>query len=163
MYTHKKFKSFLTKAQVSIGNMNNQYTPNLIRKLVYWFLRRVGDGGGDGEWHLWLYPWYKYVLGMGGILEWLCLFVHLSMSLCLIESAQYLLNCSTVFCLFVCLFVFNQTWYDCVLSWGIVSCGKIGSLSSMSRSQQGLIYNQNTTIVTLSLKLLVCLQPNLVW
>ena len=52
MYTHKKFKSFLTKAQVSIGNMNNQYTPNLIRKLVYWFLRRVGDGGGDGEWHL---------------------------------------------------------------------------------------------------------------
>ena len=37
---------------------------------------------------------------------------------------------------------FYQTWYYCVLSWGDVSCGKIGSLSSMSRSQWGLIWSQ---------------------
>ena len=34
---------------------------------------------------------------------------------------------------------FNQTWYGGVVSWGDVSCGKIGSLSSMSRSQRGLM------------------------
>ena len=34
---------------------------------------------------------------------------------------------------------FYQTWYGGVLSWGDVSCRKMSSLSSMSRSQQGLI------------------------
>ena len=53
-------------------------------------------------------------------------------SVCLVVSAQHLLNCSTIF-------FSNQTWYDGVLSWSEVSCGKIGSLSSVSRSQWGLI------------------------
>ena len=52
-------------------------------------------------------------------------------SLCLIVSAQYLLNCSTSFCF--------QTWYGGILSRGDLSCGKIGSLSSISRSQRGLM------------------------
>ena len=45
-------------------------------------------------------------------------------SVCTIVSAQYLLNRSVVF---------YQTWYGGVLSSGDVLCGKIGSLSSMSK------------------------------
>ena len=51
-------------------------------------------------------------------------------SVCVSVSTQYLLNCSTNF---------YQTWYGGVLSWGDVSCRKIGSLSSMLRSQPQLI------------------------
>ena len=36
-------------------------------------------------------------------------------------------------------FFFYQTWYGGVLSWGDVSCRKLGSLSPMSRSQRWLI------------------------
>ena len=59
------------------------------------------------------------------------------------------------------LFVFTKTWYGGALSRGSVSCRKIGSLSSKSRSREGL-YNQNMTISTISSLLLVSLQANLV-
>ena len=65
-----------------------------------------------------------------GILESLC--PSVVVSVCRIMSAQYLLNHLTIF-------FFKQTWYGGVLSWVDVSCGKIGSLSSMSKSQRGLI------------------------
>ena len=50
----------------------------------------------------------------------------LVLSVCLIVSTWYLLNCSLLY----------QTWHDSVLSWGDVSCRKIGSLCWMSRSQE---------------------------
>ena len=50
------------------------------------------------------------------------------LSVCPIMSTQYLL-----------IHFFHQTWYGGVLLQGDVSCRKIGSLSSVSRSQWGLI------------------------
>ena len=52
------------------------------------------------------------------------------LSMCSIMPAQYLLNRSTIL---------YQTWYCGILSQVNVSCGNIGLLSSMSRSQRGLI------------------------
>ena len=46
------------------------------------------------------------------------------------SSRPYLLNCWT-FC--------NQTWYDDVSSWAKLSCENIGTSSSSSRSQWGLM------------------------
>ena len=56
---------------------------------------------------------YKYGVGGWVILE------SLRLSVCMILSGRYLLNCSTLF---------NQTWHDGV-PWSSVSCRKIGSLS----------------------------------
>ena len=71
---------------------------------------------------------------------------------------------------------FYQTWYGGVLLWGDVSCRKSGSPSSIQGHSEGL-YNLNIwlfilyllncwfvmTIFTISSKLLVSLQPNLLW
>ena len=68
------------------------------------------------------------------------------------SSGLYLLNCWT-FC--------NQTWYGDATSWVKVPCTRIGLLSGSSGSQWGLIWS-NMTVSTLSAKLLIFLQPNLI-
>ena len=79
---------------------------------------------------------YPLIWGLGyiGITLSICLLSILcpsvALSVCLTMSTQYLLNHSAIF---------YQTWYGGVLSQGDVSCEKIGSLSSMSRSQRELI------------------------
>ena len=74
--------------------------------------------------------------------------------MCPIVSRRSLLNCSTSF---------NQTWYGGVLSWGRVLCRKkmVHYLLCPGHSQG--LYNQNMTMSTVSSKLLVHLQPNMVW
>ena len=58
--------------------------------------------------------------------------LHYIFSMCRIVSTKCLLNRSNIF---------YPTWYGGVLSWSSVSCGKIGSLSWMSRSHRGLIFS----------------------
>ena len=70
-------------------------------------------------------PLYKYRKG-GGMLESLYPFVHVSEFV----RISNLLNHSTIL---------NQTWHGDVLSRGRVSCTEMGSLSSMARSQWGVI------------------------
>ena len=77
-----------------------------------------------------------------------CLYVF---SVCLIVSAQYLLNCPTIFC---------QIWYRGVLSSGICNAEKLVHHLQCQGNSEGLC-NQNMTIFTISSKLLVHLQPNL--
>ena len=69
--------------------------------------------------------------GGGGIGITLSICPSVFLSMCPSLSRRYLLKRSTIF---------NQTWYGGVLSWGSVPCRKIGSLSSVSRSQWGLIW-----------------------
>ena len=64
----------------------------------------------------------------------LCSSVHVSDCVCSISPE--------LFNLFNFLNIFYQIRYGSVLSWGDVSCGKIGSLSSKSRSQQRLIQSK---------------------
>ena len=68
---------------------------------------------------------HKWSWGKGGILESLPISPCIRPSVCPVLSRGYLLNCCTVF---------NQTWYDGVLSWGKVFYRKIVSLSSRSGS-----------------------------
>ena len=92
------------------------------------------------------------------MLESLCPSVHLSvcpsvvLSMCLIVSAQYLLNCST-----------NFTKLVMVMYYHGVMCHaeKLVHYLQCQGYSEG-VYNQHTTILTISSKLLVCLQPNLV-
>ena len=56
-----------------------------------------------------------------------------------------------------------QTWYGNTASLAKVSCRKIGSISSIQfKGHSKGLYNHNMTIFTISLKLLVRLQTNLV-
>ena len=54
-----------------------------------------------------------------------------------------------------------QTWYGDAWSWARLSRKKIGLLSSMSKSQLGLIQSK-MTVSTISAELLIFLRPNLV-
>ena len=76
------------------------------------------------------------------------------------------LFCSCVlFCLddlLTCATILNQIFYCGVSWWGRLSCSKIGSLTSMSRSLQVLILAK-CDYFYLSSKLLACLQQRLVW
>ena len=72
---------------------------------------------------------------------------------CLIMSAQYLLNHATIFL---------KTKLGIVVCYRVnVSCGKISSYLQCQGHSGGL-YNQNMTVFTISSKLLVHLQPSLV-
>ena len=77
------------------------------------------------------------------------------LSVCQIFCRRYLLNRSTIF---------NQTWYGGLVSQGGVSGTHTKKMVHYHQCQghsEGF-YNQNMTISTISSKLLVCLQPNLV-
>ena len=84
------------------------------------------------------YAWYSSLI-IGWVGVYLNHFVHLSVccSICVLDRVCSIspepLNPLKI------LFYFYQTWYGGVLSRGDESCRKIGSLSSMSRSQWGLI------------------------
>ena len=68
------------------------------------------------------------------MLEYIYIGITVFVCLCVwILSGQYLWNCSTFF---------NQTWYGDASSWARVSCGKIGLLTSRSRSQWGFILSK---------------------
>ena len=55
----------------------------------------------------------------------------------------------------------NLIWW-CIITWQSIRQKKTGSLLQCQGHREGL-YNQNVTISTISSKLLVRLQPNLVW
>ena len=76
-------------------------------------------------------------------------------SVCLIVSAQYLLNRSTIF--------FFLTNFGMVVYYHEVICHveKLVHYLQCQGHSEGL-YNQNMIIFTESCKLLVCLQPNLI-
>ena len=76
------------------------------------------------------------------------------------EKVQNSSDCSSGQHLLSCLSFCNQTWYGDASSWTRVSCKKIGSLCSRSRSQWGIIKsNMTVSIIT---ELLIFLQPSLI-
>ena len=77
------------------------------------------------------------------------------LSVCPIVSVQYLLNCSTI--LFYSRFGMVVYYYEAMCH----AEKLVHSLQCQGHSEG--FYQQNLTIFTMSSKLLVCLQPNLVW
>ena len=97
----------------------------------------------------------------GGVYQnhFVCLLVRLSvvLSMCAIMSTQYLLNSSTFFFL-----ILNQTPYGDVFHEVICHAEKLFNYLQCQGHSEGLC-NQNFAIITVSSKLPVGLQPNLVW
>ena len=83
-----------------------------------------------------------------------CLFVLLSV--CLVLSRRYLLHRLTIF---------NQTWYSGVLSWGGSVMNKNWfTIFNVKVTERAYIHvSKMWQFFTVSFKLLVCMQPNLVW
>ena len=77
------------------------------------------------------------------------------LSMCPMVSTQYLLNCSTIF------LKPNLVWW-CIIMRQCVLWKNWFTILKYQGHSEGL-YNQNMTIFTISSKLLVSLQPNLVW